>query len=244
MDAIVFLLGQKMSTDKIFLGLLKTSDTAGEDVNKYLLAGMRSKIPDLKKSGKNLIVNVDGAITKEANVVKKTTIPISAGAIIGGFNKKFTSDTSTKGVVEGWIDGISNTVKSYTMPAIRIPVTIDDSNLASYNPVGTTYRINAHATGGFPDMGQLFVAREAGPELVGSIGNRTAVANNDQITQGIATAVRSAMADVLLPAISSMNNSGGKNIEVPLYLDGDELARGVYKGLRRLDERHNPVRVY
>lgn len=34
-------------------------------------------------------------------------------------------------------------------------------------------------------MGELFVAREAGPELVGSIGNRTAVANNDQIVEAV-----------------------------------------------------------
>lgn len=40
--------------------------------------------------------------------------------------------------------------------------------------------------GGFPDEGELFVAREGGPELVGNIGNRAAVSNNDQIIQGIA----------------------------------------------------------
>ena len=49
-----------------------------------------------------------------------------------------------------------------------------------------------YATGGFPDAGQLFLAREAGPEMVGSIGNRTAVANNDQIVEGIASGVAAA----------------------------------------------------
>lgn len=53
-------------------------------------------------------------------------------------------------------------------------------------------QIPAFATGGFPDSGQLFIANEAGPELVGRIGNRTAVANNDQITDGIAMAVSEA----------------------------------------------------
>jgi hypothetical protein len=50
------------------------------------------------------------------------------------------------------------------------------------------------ASGGFPDVGQLFVAREAGPEMVGTIGGRTAVANNDQIVQGIASGVANANA--------------------------------------------------
>lgn len=47
-------------------------------------------------------------------------------------------------------------------------------------------KVKWYAEGGFPDEGELFVAREAGPELVGNIGNRAAVANNDQIIQGIA----------------------------------------------------------
>ena len=49
------------------------------------------------------------------------------------------------------------------------------------------------ASGGFPDAGSLFIANEAGPELVGRIGNKTAVANNDQIVAGIASAVYEAM---------------------------------------------------
>lgn len=45
------------------------------------------------------------------------------------------------------------------------------------------------ASGGFVDQGQLFIAREAGPELVGSMGGHTAVANNDQIVAGISNGV-------------------------------------------------------
>lgn len=52
-----------------------------------------------------------------------------------------------------------------------------------------------YATGGFPDAGQLFLAREAGAEMVGTIGNRTAVANNDQIVEGISNGVAAANAE-------------------------------------------------
>ena len=48
------------------------------------------------------------------------------------------------------------------------------------------------AAGGFVPEGQLFLAREAGAEMVGSIGNRTAVANNDQIVKGISSGVAAA----------------------------------------------------
>lgn len=49
------------------------------------------------------------------------------------------------------------------------------------------------ADGGFPDAGQLFIAREAGAEMVGSLGGHAAVANNDQIVEGIREGVEAAM---------------------------------------------------
>jgi phage-related protein/gas vesicle protein len=50
-------------------------------------------------------------------------------------------------------------------------------------------KLSFYAQGGFPTTGQMFVAREAGPELVGTIGNRNAVVNNDQIIEGISAGV-------------------------------------------------------
>lgn len=51
--------------------------------------------------------------------------------------------------------------------------------------------------GGFPSIGQMFVAREAGPELVGNIGGKTAVVNNDQIVQAVSQGVAQAVASVM-----------------------------------------------
>lgn len=57
-------------------------------------------------------------------------------------------------------------------------------------------KLQTFADGGFPDQGSLFIARESGPEYVASIGNRTAVANNDQIVQGITAGVATANRDI------------------------------------------------
>lgn len=72
-----------------------------------------------------------------------------------------------------------------------------------YNP-GTSGRNHGHsggigfASGGFPESGSVFMARENGmTEMVGRFGNQTAVANNDQIIQGIAMGVASAVAPML-----------------------------------------------
>lgn len=80
--------------------------------------------------------------------------------------------------------------------------------------------IKEFANGGFPDMGQMFVAREAGPELVGRIGKKTAVANNDQIVSavsgGVYNAMRSAMAGM----------SGGGKFEIHTTVEIDKKAVG------------------
>lgn len=53
-----------------------------------------------------------------------------------------------------------------------------------------------YADGGLPDGSQLFWARESGPELVGTLGSRTAVMNNDQIVASVSSGVARAMSAV------------------------------------------------
>ncbi|MEG0877435.1 MAG: hypothetical protein RSF00_02045, partial [Oscillospiraceae bacterium] len=80
------------------------------------------------------------------------------------------------------------------------------------------------AMGGFPERGQMFIANEAGPELVGNIGNRTAVANNDQITSGIEQAVYRAMMSVMS---QQQERPILVNANVAVDLDGQVVGRSV-----------------
>lgn len=100
------------------------------------------------------------------------------------------------------------------------------------------FDIGFFARGGFPDSGQMFVAREAGPELVGRIGRRTAVANNDQIVQGIASAVRSAMAGANNP-----NGGGTTRITVQNVLNGKAIGESVieYHNGKVKQTGHSPL---
>lgn len=83
------------------------------------------------------------------------------------------------------------------------------------------------ADGGFVDAGQMFIAREAGPELVGSINGRTAVANNDQIVAAVSQGVYSAVAS----AMNAMNN-GSNEQNINVYLDGRQITAAVEKRQR------------
>lgn len=114
-------------------------------------------------------------------------------------------------------------------------------SIAGYSPFAGLREISIPkipmlANGGFVDQGQLFIAREAGAEMVGSIGRRTAVANNDQIVDGITYGVREANDDVVTAiyavaqqVISEMRNQGGGNGSGGGY----DFDRAVYEANRR-----------
>jgi hypothetical protein len=74
------------------------------------------------------------------------------------------------------------------------------------------------AEGGFPNEGQMFIAREAGAELVGNIGGNTAVANNDQIV--------TAVSDGVYRAVSmAMSEQGGQRVS--LRVDGRRMSEAM-----------------
>lgn len=68
--------------------------------------------------------------------------------------------------------------------------------------------------GGFPNEGQLFIAREAGAEMVGAMGHRTAVANNDQIVEGISAGVSVANDGVIAAIYALLNVVEEKDMSV------------------------------
>lgn len=86
------------------------------------------------------------------------------------------------------------------------------------------FNIEMFANGGFPRSGELFIAREAGPELVGSIGGKTAVGGNDQIERAIFNAVLTAMSQ-------AMANGSSQPIELnqKIELDGDVIYNNQQK---------------
>lgn len=94
--------------------------------------------------------------------------------------------------VENWIGNLTTTLK------VKLPTITVDWSKSSSDVKVPSFNARYYAQGGYPETGELFWAREAGPELVGSIGNRSAVVNNDQIvsavSQGVYQAVSQAMA--------------------------------------------------
>lgn len=104
-------------------------------------------------------------------------------------------------------------------PHIDTPHFKIDGEFSLAPPKVPKVSIDWYANGGFPGKGQLFVANEVGPEMVGTMDGRTAVANQQEITQGIANAVYPAVYNAVVAAMSEANN----NVNITLQGDADKL---------------------
>lgn len=138
--------------------------------------------------------------------------------------------------------GKANTIKKTVELDVKLKqkngkaLQIDESTLNVLNNIskkadggifsgGKWKSIKGYAGGGVPNMGQVFMAREAGPELVGTINRHTAVMNNDQIVASVSDGVFNALNPVLtkmVVAINKMNSAGnGQALYVEGVSDGD-----------------------
>jgi phage-related protein len=116
-----------------------------------------------------------------------TNIKNTINCIIGGI----------EGLANGVVKGVNFIFKALNKVQVDVPDWVTD--LTGITTFGFNFGMlkevkipRLMADGGFVDTGELFIAREAGAEMVGSIGRKTAVANNDQIVAGIANGVAEA----------------------------------------------------
>lgn len=155
-------------------------------------------------------------------------------------NTKDTTDSISKSfdkdkwTFSGVADGLQKTFEDAKNAIKGVWNGIADKLNGSHSIGGGSFNINLprlYATGGFPEDG-LFMANHN--ELVGRFSNgKTAVANNEQITTGIAQAVYSAM--------MASNSGGAQYINNTIEVDGVAIARAVTKGQRSLDRRYSPT---
>ena len=128
----------------------------------------------------------------------------------------------------------TSAIQSITSALNAIPRNITTTNTIVTKSTGSSGSVKAYASGGFPDRGQLFIANEEAPELVGNIGRQTAVANNDQIVSGIASGVSEAN-EPLISAVYAAAQQVIRAVEAggDIYLDGYKVGQRVTSSQNR-----------
>lgn len=180
----------------------------------------------MKEGTKELLAKAKGAVEKGFDTAKSAWSGIKSGTkelslkakatgqtVIEKFKKtwdKFKDKTLTLGLkVKELVGDVKGFINKQLIDKIN-------SKLPKVFP-----KIPRLATGGMVDAGQLFIAREKGPEMVGTMGGRTTVANNQQIVEGISSGVYNAV-------VSAMAQYGGnRSNNVNVVLEGD--AKGLFR---------------
>lgn len=175
---------------------------------------------------KKIVSNAMGEVTNQLNNALPNISRLSANIkdvitrnMDGSFSIKMGLDVNYSELKQKLI-----TMKKKMEGLASVPTLGSAFNKYKNNIQSLIDQLQGYASGGFPNVGELFMAREAGPELVGTIGNRTAVVNNDQIVEAVSSGVARAVAGVM------GNMRGG---DTRLIVDGREIAVVVEERMLR-----------
>lgn len=173
--------------------------------------------------------------------------------IFGGIWDRFTSIVKApinavlvmcEGLANGIIKAFNGIKKTLNKLSFDIPDWIPEFGGKSF---GLHFQMTPEislprlAKGGLVDSGQLFIAREKGPELVGMHGNKSAVMNNDQLLDTVTDSIKDILVESLMVFGGNSGNEQPPTIEVIIQEDSETTYRRVLKGKKKHDRRYSAV---
>ena len=157
--------------------------------------------------------------------------------ILGGLREKWTA-------MKRWWDGLGLKFPSISIGKFHIEYDKDGFASKLWKTFGFdgTPNISFYAGGGFPETGELFMARENGiNEMVGKIGNRSTVANNDQIVEAVSAGVADGVMQAMMAVMGGSQQNQAPVIENVFKVDSETLYRMTQKGKEKYDSRYHVV---
>ncbi len=142
------------------------------------------------------------------------SIGVKIGSAVGGAFKSTVNSVIrfAQGIINSFIGGLNKVVKIINkIPGVGI----------SLIPKASLPKL---ADGGVLETGQMFIARERGPELVGTFGSRSAVMNNGQIVEAVSRGVFEAVKSAV-----SGGDGGSFTFHINNHLDGREIGKQVIR---------------
>lgn len=228
--------GIKQQAERFSKYLSEQIEAAGGDVVLGFMRGIVNALHGISQWVRDNVVSPFVRAVKDLfGIHSPSTVFADIGknivaGLLGGLKSAWSSVVSWwNSTVGSWISSakskLSSLFSSAQSTASKVKTTTSSTGSAKSSLKGIT----ARASGGFVDSGQLFIAREAGAEMVGSIGRRTAVANNDQIVEGISAGVSNANADVVnaIFAVATQVIAAINEKDSSVYMDGAKVAARV-----------------
>lgn len=188
----------------------KTDETslATKEKIENMLTDLDVDTSELEGASDDLKKALTDKKNKDSVVSQLTTSMKEAAPSIG--------EALAKGLIKGLKDALSKTEISFKQGLIDTAIKAGKSSLGLLNIIKI---VTPFAEGGYPTSGDLFFANENGrAEFITSVGNKTAVANQDQMVQALTNAIVSGFNSL------NTNSSGAQNLTVQI---GNEK---VYSG--------------
>ena len=238
---------------------IHSPSTVMAEQGKYIIDGLLKGVKDNISKFLNYIKEIPGKVLKAIGNIKNKVLQKGSDIVSGlkdGFTEKVSTFTSVLGtlpetirnaipnlfdvgssIIQNFANGFSSV--HIPMPHIGWDWTGGSIRIGNFSFSLPRFNLQWYAKGGFPEMGQLFIANEAGPEMVGKMGNRNAVANNNQIVDGIKNGVFEAVLDAFNASGILERDDSEKEVtlEFTLKADSETLYKVVRKGKKKYDYR-------
>lgn len=217
-----------------YLELSKKTDDQLDDTDREIKEAMKNLLDtagytfdDLEKKAKHggKGASMGYSVEWDKNLDMKVKIPDATGDATERAKK------AAKAYNSGFNEAVDLSI-SKIPDSLKLDTYVDQDGAVLLKP----RLFRQYATGGFPSVGEFFMARENGPELVGRVGNKTAVANNDQIISGISQGVYNAF-------VNAQGSTGGNGTTI--YIGNKKVYSSFSNGLRTENNRlgTNTIRV-
>nr|DAR43341.1 MAG TPA: minor tail protein [Caudoviricetes sp.] len=186
----------------------KIGDVKGKVTSrgKEVITGLKNGLDNNWKTMSNVLSNLPSKISKAIPNLYKTG----------------------KNAIQNFADGFA----SVRIKLPHISTTWNKHEFGNLSFSTPSFSLNWYAKGGFPEAGEMFVARERGPEMVGRIGNKNAVANNNQIVD----AIRAGVFEAMVNALESFSSDKNQSTDVHIYLEGD--SKKLFKVVRKEGQQY------
>ena len=247
-----------ITTFKNCFGIHSPSTVMAEQ-GGYIIDGLLKGVKDNISKFLSYVAEIPGKVLKSIGNIKNKVLSKGSDIISGlreGFTDKVSSFTDLLGslpetirnAIPNLFDVGANVIQNFAngFQSIHIPMphigwdwSGGSINIGNWSFSLPKFNLQWYAKGGFPEAGQLFVANEAGPEMVGKMGSRNAVANNNQIIEGIKAGVFEAVLDAFNASGILDRDDSEKEVvlEFTLKADSETLYKVVRKGKKKYDYR-------
>lgn len=238
--------GACLAMAEIFEGLRKTANAvfdALKDVVKSAFQFIKDKVPEWLKPALELAEQLFNEKIELIKGVLNGFIDFLTGVFTGNWNLAWEGLKKVAKSGANYIIGVFESIVNFVIKGLNFLVDklnelISDSFVADAMaafgheapqiPTIPQLTLDRLAGGGIVNSGQLFIAREAGPELVGSMGGNTAVANNEQIVDGISEGVSNANASVVTAIMQLISAVENKDMNVSITENAIGIANENY----------------